>query len=253
MTKILIVDDEPLARFRIAELLKQEPDVLILGECKNGAEAVRAIQQKQPDIVFLDIQMPDLTGLDVVSHLKTTPLIIFVTAFDQYALKAFDVHAIDYLLKPFTDQRFQDALNRAKSLLALQQTSQFSDKLLNLMEEFYPNQDQYLHTLTIKDRGREHQINLEDVLWIESDGNYLALNLQDKRLLHRSTMNAFETEVSPAKFLRIHRSYLVNIQAIQDTQYLTNNAYQFELTNGQKLVSGRHYKNKIQEFLAQNN
>jgi len=252
MTKILIIDDEPLARYRIAELLKQDPDILMLGECKNGAEAVRAIQQKRPDIIFLDIQMPDLTGFDVVSHLKTTPLIIFVTAFDQYALKAFDIHAIDYLLKPFTDQRFQEALDRAKSQLTLQQTSQFSNKLLNLMEEFYPNQDQYLNTLTIKDRGQDHQIDLDDVLWIESDGNYLALNLQDKRLLHRSTMNAFETEVSPAKFLRIHRSYMVNIMAIQNTQYLTNNAYEFELTNGQKLVSGRHYKDTIQAFLAQN-
>lgn len=249
MTKILIVDDEPLARYRIAELLKKDPEVFIVGECKNGAEAVRAIKQKQPDLVFLDIQMPDLTGFDVVSHINTAPLIIFVTAFDRYALKAFDIHAIDYLLKPFTDQRFSEALDRAKSQLTLKQTSQFSNKLLNLMEEFYPNQNPYLNTLTIKERGRDHQINLDDVLWIEADGNYLALNLPNNRLLHRSTMNAFETELNPNKFLRIHRSYIINTHAIQDTHYLTNNEYEFTLTNGQKLISGRHFKDNIQSFL----
>ena len=193
MIKTLIIDDEPLARFRIADLLKKDPDVFILGECKNGTEAIRAVHQKNPDLIFLDVQMPDLNGLEVVAQLKTDPLIIFVTAFDQYALDAFDIHAVDYLLKPFDDERFFESLERAKRQLALQQTSQFKSKLLTLMQEFQAETDQYLSVVTIKDRGKTRQIALDDVFSIEADGNYLALQLQNERILYRSTMNAFES------------------------------------------------------------
>jgi len=249
MIKTLIIDDEPLARFRIADLLKTDPDVHILGECKNGTEAIRHIHQKKPDLIFLDIQMPDFNGFEVVAQIKCDPLIIFVTAFDQYALDAFDVHAIDYLLKPFDDQRFFESLERAKRLIGLQQTSEFKSKLLNLMQEFQAEPDQYLSVITLKDRGRTKQIALEDVLWIEADGNYLALNLSNERHLHRSTMNAFESEIDPTKFLRIHRSTIVNTAHIKDVQYLNNNEYQFELGNNHTLISGRLYKEKIQAFL----
>lgn len=248
MIKVLIIDDEPLARFRIANLLKKEPDVFVLGECKNGTEAVRHIHQKHPDLLFLDVQMPDLNGLEVVSQLKEDPLIIFVTAFDQYALNAFDVHAVDYLLKPFSDQRFFESLERAKRQIGLQQTSQFKNKLLNLMQEFQAEPDQYVSTITLKDRDKTRQIALEDVLWIEADGNYLALQLSNERLLYRSTLNAFESEINPTTFLRIHRSIIVNKTHIQNIQYQNNNEYAFKINNN-TLISGRLYKEKIQAYL----
>lgn len=249
MIKVLIIDDEPLARFRISDLLKKDPDVFILGECKNGTEAVRHIHQKNPDLIFLDVQMPDLDGFEVVSQLKADPLVIFVTAFDQYALNAFDVHAVDYLLKPFDDQRFFDALERAKRQIGLQQTSQFKNKLLNLMQEFQAEPDQYLSAVTLKDRGKTRQIALEDVLWVEADGNYLALHLANEHVLYRSTMNAFESDINPTNFLRIHRSLIINNAHIKDVQYQNNNEYQFQLSNNHTLVSGRLYKEKIEAAL----
>src|SRR6186997_1494863 len=212
--RTLIVDDEPLARRNLRLLLEQDSQIEILEECRNGREAVKAINTLSPDLIFLDIQMPEMDGFDVLAHVGPEQIqaIIFVTAFDQYALKAFDVHALDYLLKPFDDERFARALERAKS----------SKRLFALLEERESErkgstqEEKYLTRLMIKASNRMVLLKVGDIDFIEADGNYAKLHVGRKAHLLREKMHDLEGRLDPGKFVRIHRSVIVNLDRIKE-------------------------------------
>ena len=250
--KAVIVDDEFLARQRILKLLEDDNEVEIIAECKNGEEAVETINSKEPDLVFLDIQMPDLDGFAVLSqlHTKNNPHIIFATAFDQYAVDAFKVHAVDYLLKPFDEDRFNESLVQAKEHLKLKEQSKFNEKLLGLMREFQQTDDEFLTTFEIKDRGRMLHVPSVDIHYLEANGNYITLHTADGNWLYRATMNAVESELNPKEFLRIHRSLILNKRYIRKYQYISNNEYKFQLKDRTSLISSRSYKEKIAHYIS---
>ncbi len=250
----IIVDDEPLARRRIASLLAEVNEIEILEQCKNGKEAILAINHHQPELVFLDIQMPEIDGFGVLDQLQKLPVVIFVTAFDQYAMQAFDYHAIDYLLKPYKDGRFYEALGYAIKQIQLQNLSGIHQKLESLREAKRDNSISFKGIIfELKHQGVTSKINSNDVDWVNAGGNYVELHCKDKMHLYRSTISTLEFDLQANGFIRIHRSLLVKKSAIQKVNYLnTNNQYKFKLNNGKLLLSARSYKERIVEFLENN-
>ena len=251
--KTLVVDDEPLARARIVKLLEQFDYIQISAECKNGKEAIKAIRDYRPDLVFLDIQMPDLNGFDVLSDesLHPLPFIIFVTAYDQYALKAFDVQAVDYLLKPYDEERFTRAVEHAYEQIKRKKDAEVHYKMIQLLESHQQSSSPYLSQLEIKEKGFTQNVNVLDIYYFESDGNYLRVVTNPKKHLIRQTLQTIEDQLDPDLFLRIHRSILVNINYLQNVHYEGNNQYAFHLKNGACLTSSRSYKDTIQEFIKE--
>jgi two-component system LytT family response regulator len=251
MSKIrtLVVDDEPLARERIKRYLGTEPDIEIVGECANGQEAVEAIESMSPDLLFLDIQMPELDGfgvLEVVGAHKI-PAVVFVTAYDKYALRAFDVHALDYLLKPFNRERFRRALARAREQLEHDKMGQLDQRLLTLLEDLKAEQ-KYLDRLVVRSVGRVFFLKTDEVDWIEAAGNYVRLHVGREGHLLRETMSRLEAKLNPDKFLRIHRSTLVNIDRIKELQPLFSGDYTVILRDGKQLTLSRSYRDKLLEL-----
>lgn len=249
--RTIVVDDEPFARARILKLLAQVDFVSVIGECKNGSEALKAITNYKPDLIFLDIQMPDLNGFEVLSkkEFSPNPFVIFVTAYDQYALKAFDVHAVDYLLKPYDDERFMQALDHARQQILLKDNSKIHQKMLKLLEQYKHEQTEALTALEIKERGRTNLLNINDIYWIEADGNYLKIYTEKKAHLIRQTLQTIEEQLDERMFLRIHRSILVHTIYIDRIKYKGNNQYVFTIKNGEKILSSRSYKEQIISFL----
>jgi len=255
--KTLIVDDEPLARRNLRVLLEKDPQIEILDECRNGREAVKAIQSLSPDLIFLDIQMPEMDGFDVLERVGPEHIqaIIFVTAFDQYALKAFDVHALDYLLKPFDDERFAHALHRAKTQIEAREINRLSKRLLALLEERDSErkvaiaQKDYLTRLMIKASGRVVLLKVSEIDFIEADGNYAKLHVGRKAHLLREKMNDLEGRLDPAKFVRIHRSIIVNLDRIKEMHPHFNGDYIVVLQDGQKLRLSRTRRENLEARL----
>src|ERR1041385_1255128 len=245
--KTLIVDDEPLARRNLRLLLAKDPQIEILDECRNGGEAVKAINALSPDLVFLDIQMPEMDGFDVLERTGPAQIqaIIFVTAFDQYALKAFDVHALDYLLKPFDDERFAHALQRAKSQIEAREIDRLSKRLLALLEERESerrgsrNQKNYLTRLMVKVSGRVVLLKVDDIDFVEADGNYAKLHVGRASHLLREKIQDLEGQLDPAKFARIHRSIIVNLDRIKEMHPHFNGDYIVVLEDGRQLRLSR--------------
>lgn len=249
--RTVIVDDEPLARSRIIKLLGAHPDIQLVGQCKNGAEAITLINKKRPELIFLDIQIPDMDGFSVISKLdlKYEPFIIFATAYDRYALRAFDVHAIDYLLKPFDKDRFNESIDKAKNQIKFKKLSDFNRKLMHLLNDFQQDQSRYMEVFSIKEDGRTLSIPADEIYWIAATGNYVTLNLESSKHLYRETLNALELKLNPEHFLRIHRSYLVNVLYIKNIRYQNNNQYKITLQNKIELISSRSFKKKIMAYL----
>jgi two-component system LytT family response regulator len=255
--KTLIVDDEPLARRNLRVLLERDPQIEILDECRNGREAVKAINTLSPDLIFLDIQMPEMDGFDVLAHVGPEHIqaIIFVTAFDQYALKAFDVHALDYLLKPFDDERFARALERAKSQMAAREINQLSERLLALLEERETERkgsnpgERYLTRLMIKASSRMMLLKVDEIDFIEADGNYAKLHAGRKTHLLREKMNDLEGRLDPAKFVRIHRSIIVNLERIKEMHPHFNGDYVVVLEDGRQLRLSRTRREQLEARL----
>lgn len=247
--KVLIVDDEPHARGYLKELLAQEDEVLLLGEAKNGQEAIQTIEQLKPDLVFLDVQMPGINGFGVLEQLSNAPIIIFTTAFDQFAIQAFEASALDYLLKPFSEERFFEALERAKKQLELTHQSSFNHQMMQLVQNYQQVQSKYLTTLEVKEKLRSKHIPVADIYWLEANDVYVNIHGKSNKYLYRASLNSLETNLHPELFLRIHRAYIIQVNYITNTQYLNNNKYEFTLANGQKLTSSRSYKEKIVDFL----
>jgi two-component system, LytTR family, response regulator len=249
--KTIIVDDEPLAREKLRGFLEQEPDVEIIGECRDGREALETIEAEQPDLVFLDVQMPEMDGFEVLEHVEPEimPTVIFVTAYDQYALKAFDVHAVDYLLKPFDRDRFGEAMGRARAEHERRQAGDVRRQLLALLQDVESRRDRFPARLVIKTAGRVVFLKVEDVDWIDAAGNYVRIHAGDESHMLRETMGKLEERLDPEKFLRIHRSTIVNIERIRELQQQFHGDYLVVLKNGQRLTLSRSYRDRIQELL----
>lgn len=250
-TRVLIADDEPLARERLRSLLANAPGMEVIGECADGPSAIAAIQQMKPDLVFLDVQMPGNTGFDVIEAIGPAkmPFVIFVTAYDKYALRAFDVHALDYLLKPFDRDRFDQALARARQQLDRQSGGELERRLLELVQDLKPAA-QRLERFVIKSGGRVFFVRAADIDWIEAAGNYVKLHVGTESHLFRETMNAIESQLDPDNFFRIHRSHIVNIERVKELQPWFNGEYVVFLKSGTRLTLSRGYREKLQDRIG---
>jgi two-component system LytT family response regulator len=251
MTRILIADDEPLARERLKMLLVGQEGFEVIGECHDGPSTIDAIRRSKPDLVFLDVQMPGANGFDVVSALgeEELPLFVFVTAFDTYALKAFDVHALDYLLKPFDRDRFLQALARARQQLEGPSNSDLRSRLLALVRDLEPA-PQRLERFVIKSGGRVFFVRADEIDWIEAAGNYVKLHVGAETHLLRETMNAVEAQLPRETFYRIHRCHIVNIERVKELQPWFNGEYVVFLRTGARLTLSRGYREKLQDRIG---
>ncbi|HXE80477.1 MAG TPA: LytTR family DNA-binding domain-containing protein [Vicinamibacterales bacterium] len=254
MTKIraLVVDDETMARERILGLLAQEPDVEVVGECSDGMQAVQAIQQLSPDLVFLDVQMPAVDGFGVIRQIgpERMPMVVFVTAYDQYALTAFEVHAVDYLLKPFGRDRLQRCLEHARRQRQRIEAGELGRSLMALVKDYQPAPPRHEDRLVIKSGGRVFFVRPEEIKWVEAAGNYVRLHLKDQSHLFRETMNQIEARLDPRCFLRIHRSRIVNTERIKELQPWFNGEFIVVLQNGTQLRLSRSYREKLEQRLG---
>ncbi|HEX3126241.1 MAG TPA: LytTR family DNA-binding domain-containing protein [Thermoanaerobaculia bacterium] len=251
----LIVDDEPLAREGLRMLLAEDPDVSAVHEAKDGREAVAAIRRARPDLVFLDVQMPEMDGFSVVEEIgaDVMPAVVFVTAHDQYAIDAFEVNAIDYLLKPVTRERFAQALARAKARLPqspIQPEPEASRQILSLLETLAAPRRQ-LKRLAVRTAGKTLFVDIGDVDWIEAAENYVRLHVGRASHLVHVAMSTLEKSLDPETFLRIHRSILVNVGRIQELEPSVHGEYVVTLANGVRLRSGRTYHETL-KALANN-
>lgn len=247
--RLLIVDDEPLARDRIREMVKDDPEVQVIAEARNGLEAVEAVAKYDPDIVFLDIQMPDMDGFEVLKNLNAEPLplIIFVTAYDQYALRAFDVHALDYLMKPFDRERFARALRHAKEQMKRPTDEQRDGRIMALLEEIKGSR--YLERFAIKKGEKVLFVRSEEVDSIEAEGNYVRLNVAGTSYMLRETINSVESKIDPRTFVRIHRSTIVNINRVKELQTWARGEYRVVLLNGTYYTLSRSYREHFDNFI----
>jgi two-component system, LytTR family, response regulator len=247
--RTLIVDDEPLARDRVKRFLRDENDIMILGECGNGKEAIAAIKEQKPDLVFLDIQMPEKNGFEVVKALDLQPMpsIIFVTAYDQYAIQAFDVHALDYLLKPFNRERLHRAVVHARERIEHRNLGDIDERLTSLIADIR-GEKKYLERLVVKSVGRVFFLKTDEIDWIEAAGNYVKLHTGKESHMIRETMNGIEAKLNPEKFLRIHRSTVVHIDRIKELHPMFSGDYSVILRNGTELALSRNYRERFLEL-----
>jgi two-component system LytT family response regulator len=247
--RALIVDDELLARDRIREMLKEHPEVEVIGEARNGQEAIDSILTQNPDLVFLDIQMPDLNGFDVLQrlNLEQLPLIIFVTAFDQYAVRAFDTHAVDYLTKPFDRKRFAEAVDQAKVFM-MRAKEPDTARILSMLQELRAG-SRYLERFAIKNGETVFFIRAEDVDAIEAEGNYVRISLGSSSHLLRDTLNNIEAQISPRMFVRIHRRTIVNINRVKELQTWARGEYRVVLFTGAHYTLSRGYRQHFESFI----
>jgi two-component system LytT family response regulator len=247
--RTLIVDDEPLARERVRSLLEQEPDIEIVGECRNGTEAIDAIRKQSPDLLFLDVQMPGLGGFDVLRGLgnHAMPLVIFVTAHDQHALKAFEVHALDYLLKPFKQARFKETIERARSALASKEAGAVSTRLLSLLGQAKP-EGEFLARIPVRNGDRVIFVKTDEIEYMESAGNYVVLHTAKENHVVRETLTGLEEKLDPRHFARISRSTLVKLDQIKELQPLFKGEHAVLLHNGKRLTMTRGLR-EVQELL----
>jgi two-component system LytT family response regulator len=253
--RALLVDDEPLARRRIGQLLAEWPDFAIQGECSNGAEAVAALStDDRIDLVFLDVQMPDFSGLQVlqqIRHLPRLPLVVFVTAYDQYALQAFDHHAVDYLLKPLDPDRFAHCLVRVRQRVARPAVPALPTPLTDLLSTLPPAPAAFASQLLIKQPGRYYFVPTDQVQYLEAAANYVTVHARGVEHRLRITLSQLERQLDPAQFLRIHRSLIVNTHHIKELHSWAHGEYLLTLHDGTHLSSSRSYAAGLQQFLKQ--
>ena len=246
--RTLIVDDESLAREGVRMILEKDPDVGDVLECADGHAAVDLIRKEKPDLVFLDVQMPEMSGFEVVASVgvKKMPNTIFITAYDKYAVQAFEFNALDYLLKPYTNERFARALERAKT--HLRNSHEPSQQFLALLDHL-SSETNRLERLVVKSAGRISFVNVEDIDWIEAADTYVRLHVGREAHLIRGSLSSLEGRLDPAKFLRIQRSIIVNLYRVKELHPLFHGEYVITLNDGTELNSGRSYRNKLQSLL----
>ena len=254
--KVAIIDDEPLARERLRTLLRGHREIDIVSECANASQALAAMTSEPLDLVFLDVQMPEMNGFDVLavaeaqlaSEQKRLPAVVFVTAYDRYALRAFEVHAMDYLLKPFDSERFERTLARLRTEITGRRAGELNRKLEALLAS-RQGKPQYLERLLVKSRGRVVFINADELDWIEAAGNYVSLHTGEKTHLLRDTMQRLESRLDPARFVRIHRSTIVQLDRIRELALSTKGDYQLTLKDGTQLSLSRTHLRKLQQHM----
>jgi two-component system LytT family response regulator len=268
MSKIrtIIVDDESLARRGLTIRLKNYENIEVVAQCKNGREALIAIEELCPDLVFLDIQMPGVDGFEVVRNIQSDsmPLIVFVTAFDQYAIEAFEVHAIDYVLKPIEDTRLATAIERAAQHLEQSKENNQKKRLMDLITNITgetpakinemlangtPNESQYPEKIAIKDGGETTLVPSKEISWIDAAGDYMCVHANDVVHVLRSTMKNLEEKLNPNNFQRIHRSTIVNLDMIEKVCSHINGEYYLVLKGGARLKMSRSYRDKIKHII----
>lgn len=273
--RALIVDDEPAARRGIALMLADQPDVEVVGQCSDGVEALEAIEALEPDLVFLDVQMPGLDGFDVLQRLgaEDAPGVIFVTAYDEYAIRAFDVNAVDYLLKPYSDSRFAEALERARSLIEHGRLADFRRRLASLLGDLAeegssagdrngpregqqglgrggPGAARPVTRFPIKTRGRVVFVSADEVSWISAERDYVCLHTAQRSYLVRERIGELEEQLAPEGFVRVHRSALVRVEAIDQLQDLGDGRYLVHLADGSELRMSRSGAARLQSVLG---
>jgi two-component system LytT family response regulator len=253
--RTLIVDDEPLARERVRMMLGMHDDVAVIGEVGDGQQAIDAIRHERPDLVFLDVQMPGVDGFSVLRALEgeIIPYVVFVTAYDQYALRAFEVHALDYVLKPFNAERFSQALERARSAIARRGEAEGvvdKERLRSLVASLTAEQREK-QRIVVKSSGRVFFVKVDDIDWIEAEGNYVRLHMGAQSHLLRETMKGMESVLDVSQFIRIHRSTIVNADRIRELQPLFHGEYAVILRDGTRLVASRGPDNRLKKLLAE--
>ncbi len=230
--KTVLIDDEQPARDVVKYYLREFEEIEVIGEFSDGFSGLKAIQELKPDLVFLDVQMPKLTGLELLDLLDQPPMIIFSTAYDQYAIKAFEMNAIDYLLKPYSKERFAQALQKAINQIGSSQpTGGQVHKLVKTLEEA----PEYLQRIAVKSRHKVSVIPIEEIIYLEAEGDYVMLHTKDARHLKEKTMKYFETHLDPELFIRIHRSYIVNVRFIDKIEYYDKENYAVLMKQGARL------------------
>ena len=267
--KAIIVDDEPLARKGLAIRLEAHEHVEVVGQCQNGLEAVTLIPQIRPDLVFLDIQMPGLNGFQVINKLRELnqpiPLIIFVTAYDSYAIKAFDIHALDYVLKPIDDKRLKEALEKVEQVFEMHQEGDHKHKLAKLVADFTGDDceeilrrlasgepidsQRYPDVLAIKDGSEVTRVNVDVIQWIDAAGDYMCVHTDSGTHIMRRTMKELEEDLDPRKFVRAHRSAIVNIHYVDKLVSHVSGEYHLVLNNGTELKVSRSHRDKVKEMI----
>lgn len=249
--RAIIVDDEPHARNKLRLFLAAESDVKVVCECSNGAEAVAALRKFRADVIFLDIQMPEIDGFGVLESLpsRTLPFVVFITAHDTYALKAFEVHALDYLLKPFDRGRFQESLDRVRSAVNRTSIEKQQHRILSLLNDI-KTQRQPAERLLVKSGGRVYFVNIAEIDWAEAEGNYLRLHAGNTSHLLRLTLAELERRVAHHNFVRIHRSTLVNLDRVKELRPWFAGEHIAILTNGKRLNVSRSYRKKLSRVFA---
>ncbi len=246
--RLLLVDDEPLIRKGLRHALSSIPDVEVVGECGSGDEAIQAISNRRPDLVLLDIQMPDCSGLDVVREIgfANMPPVIFITPYDDYAVSAFELNAVDYILKPFEEARLRESMERARNRISRERQAVLSQKLEKLLDS---QKRKWPDRLVVRSGERYEFVPLESIDWIEAANNYVLLHSGSKQHLLGETMTSLEGRLDPAKFARIHRGRMVNVRKIVALHPLFSGTYALELQSGVRITTGRQYKDILQNLM----
>lgn len=248
--KTLIIDDMPLARKRVRRYLNADAEVEIAGECADGQTAVETIRHTKPDLIFLDVQMPGMSGFEVIQELsgESLPAVIFVTAYDEFALQAFDVNALDYLLKPFVRERFYKALNHAKTQIKQQESSARQEHLEELIRQV-KTEPKYLKRLAVRSNGRVIFLLTDEIDWIEAAGNYLSVQIGKQSHLMRETLSQLEQKLDSEKFVRINRSVIINLDQIKEMHPLFSGDQEIFLRSGKRFTMSRNYRENLMTLL----
>jgi len=253
--RVLVVDDEPLARNGVAELAGRDPELVVVGQCGDGAGALAAIRSLRPDLVLLDVQLPELDGFELLRRLEPgeRPAVVFITAYDHFAVRAFDVHAIDYLVKPFDDTRFAEAVTRAKSAIRDARGGRLNERLSDLLEHLAgaPPADGWLTRIVVKTGGRVVLVRVDEIDWIEAADYCVKLHVQDKVHVLRESLQALETRLDPARFFRVHRSAIVNLDRVTELPPFFKGEHVVLLRDGTRLKLSRGRRGQLESRLGQ--
>ncbi|HVX39240.1 MAG TPA: LytTR family DNA-binding domain-containing protein [Gemmatimonadaceae bacterium] len=249
--RVLVVDDEELGRDRLQSLLEQQPDVQLVGVCADGPSALEAIEREHPDLVFLDVQMPGMDGFEVIENIDPAklPAVVFVTAHDGHAIRAFEIHALDFLLKPFDQTRFEKALDRARGQVARRAGPVIDPRLMSLLEELREER-KYSDRMIVKSGGRVFFLRTDDIDWVEASGNYVRIHTKNEAHLLRESMKNMEAKLDPKVFVRIHRSAIVNIDRIKELEPWFHGEYIVIMRDGTRLTASRVFSDRLSALIA---
>jgi two-component system LytT family response regulator len=250
--RVLIADDEVPARQRLLDLLRKDGQVGTILQAENGAAAVEMIQEQRPDIIFLDVQMPELDGLGVIDMIgaKEMPLTVFVTAYDEHAIRAFEANALDYLLKPFSDERFEATMARIAARLNERGMREFGKRVLEMVAR-EPEREQWLDRLVVKASGTTRFVLVKDIEWIEAAGVYVTLHVGAKQVLYRAALNDLARKLDPMRFVRVHRSAIVNIESVSHLEAISHGEFEVVMKSGKRTRISRTYRAGLEKRLGQ--